>query len=110
MNNQQENIQQLQNIEQNMQQLTKQRQQVQMQAMEINSACEELEKTETAYKILGNIMVATDKNTLQKELKEKKERLDIRVKSIEKQETALKEQAKKLREEVLKEMQAGKKQ
>lgn len=105
MNNQSESIQQLQIIEQNMQQLMKQRQQVQMQAMEVHSALEELEKTETAYKILGNIMIAADKNELQKELTEKKERMNIRVKSIEKQETTLKEQAKKLREEVLKEMQ-----
>lgn len=101
----QEKIQQLQAIEQNMQHLLKQRQQFQMQLLEVESAVEELKKTEKAYRIIGNIMVASDKPTLEKELTEKKDRIEIRVKSFEKQETALKEQAKTLREEVMKAMQ-----
>ena len=102
----QEKIQQLQTIEQNMQHLLKQRQQFQMQLMEVDSAVEELKKTEKAYRIIGNIMVLSEKSALEKELTEKKERMELRVKSVEKQENALKEQAKTLREEVMKSMQS----
>lgn len=105
MNSQQEKIQQLQGIEQNMQHFLKQRQQFQMQLLEIESALEELRKTEKAYKIIGNIMVATEKGALEKDLQEKKERLELRIKSFEKQETALKDQAKGLREEIVKTIQ-----
>lgn len=101
----QEKIQQLQTIEQNMQHLLKQRQQFQMQQMEVESALEELKKTEKAYRIIGNIMVLSEKSSLEKELTEKKERMELRVKSVEKQENNLKEQAKTLREEVMKSMQ-----
>lgn len=104
-NNQQEKIQQLQGIEQNMQHFVKQRQQFQMQLLEIESALEELKKTEKAYKIIGNIMVATEKNALEKDLQEKKERVELRIKSFEKQENNLKDQAKGLREEIVKTMQ-----
>lgn len=102
----QEKIQQLQAIEQNMQHLLKQRQQFQMQLLEVESALEELKKTDKAYRIIGNIMVASQKPDLEKELAEKKDRIGIRVKSFEKQETTLKEQAKSLREEIMKAMQA----
>ena len=104
----QEKIQQLQAIEQNMQHLLKQRQQFQMQLLEVESALEELRKTDKAYRIIGNIMVASEKSDLEKELTEKKDRVGIRVKSFEKQETSLKDQAKALREEIMKAMQAAK--
>ncbi len=104
-NNAQEKIQQLQGLEQNMQHLLKQRQQFQMQLMEVDSALEELKKTEKAYRIIGNIMVLSEKDGLQKELAEKKERAELRMKSVEKQETTVKEQAKALREEIMKAMQ-----
>ncbi len=101
----QEKINQLQTIEQNMQHLLQQRQQLQMQSMEVESALEELQKTDKAYKIVGNIMVASDKGSLQKDLEEKKERVSLRIKSVEKQEDKLKEQAKRLRETVMQAMQ-----
>ncbi len=105
MSEQQEKIQQLQNIEQNLQQMLKQRQQLQVQQMEISSAQEELKKTDIAYRIISNIMVAAEKSALEKELSEKKERIELRIKSVEKQENALKEQAKTLREDIMKAMQ-----
>jgi prefoldin beta subunit len=101
----QEKINQLQSIEQNMQHLLQQRQQFQMQLMEVESALDELQKTDIAYKIIGNIMVASEKGTLEKDLGNKKERMGLRIKSVEKQEEKLKEQAKKLREEVMTSMQ-----
>jgi prefoldin beta subunit len=99
-----EKIQQLTMIEQTMQQYLQQKQQIQAQLMEFESALEELGKTEKAYKIVGNIMVSTEKDVLKKDLEEKKNIFDVRLKALENQENKLKEKAKKLREEAMKEM------
>jgi len=100
-----EKINQLQILEQNLQQLLSQKQQFQGQLVEIESALEELGKTEDAYKIVGNIMVKMPKPDLEKELNDKKEKVDIRMKSIEKQEKAIKTKAESLRKEVMDEME-----
>jgi len=96
-----EKIQQLQLMEQSLQQLLLQKQAFQAQLVEIESAQRHLKDSDVAYKIVGNIMVKTDKTTLEKDLKEKNEILTVRIKNIEKQEEATKENVKKLREEVL---------
>jgi len=67
-----ETISRLQIMEQNLQALGMQKQQFSTQLFEIDSALKELDKTETAYKIVGNIMVSANKDTLQKELTQKK--------------------------------------
>lgn len=100
----QEKIQTLQLLEQNLQNLLLQKQQFQSQLVEIESALSELGKSKEAYKIIGNIMVSSDKETLENDLKEKQGIFGIRIKSIEKQEDSIKERAKKLQEEVLSEM------
>jgi len=91
-------------FEQGLQSFLQQKQQFQGQMMEIESALEELGPAKEAYKIVGNIMVKTDKDELQKDLQSKKEMLEIRIKAIEKQENQLKEKATKLQEEVLKQL------
>ncbi|MFH1439967.1 MAG: prefoldin subunit beta [Candidatus Woesearchaeota archaeon] len=100
-----EKINQLQMIEQNLQQVLAQKQQFQGQMVEIDSALEELGKTEDAYKIVGNVMVKMSKEDLDKELNEKKERTELRMKSIEKQETQLKQKAESIRKEVMSDME-----
>ena len=47
-------------------------------------------------------MVADKKEDLEKDLKEKKERMQLRIKTMEKQENQIKEKAKKLQDEVSK--------
>ena len=101
-------VQKLQLLEQNAQQLLAQRQQFQQSLLEIESALGELDKTKEAYKIIGNIMVATEKEDLKKDLAQKKESMELRIKTLEKQETEVKEKAKKLQEEVLKELEKKK--
>ncbi|MFC1727983.1 prefoldin subunit beta [Nanoarchaeota archaeon] len=100
----QEDIQQLQLMEQSLQQFLMQKQTFQAQLMEIESALSELSKTKQAYKIIGNIMIASSNEDLKKDLEQKKEILSLRVKNLEKQEEKLKESASKLQSEVLKEM------
>jgi prefoldin beta subunit len=99
-----EKIGRMQLLEQNMQNIMMQKQQFQSQLIEVTSALEELETTDKAYKIVGNIMVLSKKEGLKKDLESKKEMVELRIKSIEKQESELKEKAKVLQEEVLKEM------
>jgi prefoldin beta subunit len=74
------------------------------QIMEIEKAVEELEasKEKEAYKITGTIMIKKSSTDLKNELKEKKEKIDLTLKNLEKTEerakTKLKEMEPKLRE------------
>ena len=97
----QESIQRLQMMEQNMQALNVQKQQLQAQLFEIEGALKEITGSPSVYKIVGGIMIGTEKDALQKELQGKKELLELRVQTLEKQEKQLKEKAKKMQEEVL---------
>lgn len=95
-------IGQLQLYEQSAQSILSQKQQFQMQLVEIESALSELEKSEEAYKIIGNIMVASKKEDLKTDLNSKKDIVSLRLKTLEKQENQIKEKAEKLQAEVLK--------
>src|SRR3989338_2404932 len=96
-------IAQLQAIEQNMQKFSMQKHNFQAQELEFDNALQEIAKVKgQAYKITGGIMIASDKEELKKELESKKEVLAIRLKSIKKQEDALREKAEALQAEVLK--------
>src|SRR3989338_10147608 len=99
-----EGIQQLQLLEQNLQNFLMQKQQFQAQLIEIDSALEELKDNKEAYKIIGNIMVKTSKEELEKDLKNKKEMIELRIKTLEKQEDKIQERSKKIQEDVLKKM------
>ena len=103
-NETEEKIGRMQLLEQNIQNLLMQKHQFQSQLVEIRSALEELETSETSYKIIGNIMVDSKKEDLKKDLESKREMVELRVKTIEKQEEELKEKTKKLQGEVLSEM------
>lgn len=95
-------IAQLQLYEQSLQNILMQKHQFQSQSIEIESALKELESTKEAYKIVGNIMVASKKEDLKSELESKKETTNLRIKTLEKQENQIREKAKKLQEEVSK--------
>ena len=98
-------IAKLQLLEQNLQTFLIQRQEFQKQVMELESALEGLKTSDENYKIIGNIMVKSDKDTLEKELKQKKEMIDLRISAIEKQENQIKEKAEEMQKEVLKDME-----
>ena len=94
-------INQLQMMEYNMHSLSNQRQQFHNQLLEIESALSDIEGKDTAFKIIGNIMVEMKQVDLKTSLEEKKERLQIRIKNIEKQEKGLKEKAEKIQKDVM---------
>lgn len=97
----QEKIGRLQLFEQNLQQFGMQKQHFQTQLIELESALKELETAKNAYKIVGNIMVSSDKKSLKEELTEKKEMINIRLQAIEKQEVQIRDKAQVLKEEIM---------
>lgn len=94
-------IQQLQLLEQSVTNLTNQKQNFQVQLAELESALTEIKDKEEAYKIVGNIMVKKSKAELEKDLNAKREIVETRIKSLEKQESALNEKKDALQKEVV---------
>ena len=96
-------------LDQNLQNLLLQKQQIQAQQIEVDTALEEVFKTKSSvYQIIGPVMVAADTNKVKADLESRKETLILRMKSFDKQETQLKEKAAKLQEEVMQELQKNK--
>lgn|SRR3989338_2493741 len=101
-------LMQLQLLEQNIQSITIQKQQFSNQLLEIENALKEVQNTDSAYKIVGNIMVLTKQKDLVDDLSQKKELANLRIQSIEKQEKKLREKATELQNEVVSKLKAEK--
>ena len=94
-------IEELQVLERNLQGILMQKQSVQVELNEISNALEEVKKSKKEiHRILGGIMVLTEKNAILNELEEKKRELTIKISAIEKQETLLESKTNKIREEI----------
>lgn len=101
--NMQKKIEELQIFERNMQNFLAQKQTIQIEFNETLNAVSEVKKAkDEVYRIVGGIMLRTEKEGLLKELEEKKKILELRISSIEKQERILEENAEKLRQEITK--------
>ncbi|MBI2142433.1 prefoldin subunit beta [Candidatus Woesearchaeota archaeon] len=96
-----EKIEQLQLFEQNLQGMMLQKQSVEMQLFEVGSALAEMEKAESVYRIIGNVMVSAKKEDVKADLEAKRETAGLRIQTIEKQEKLIRERASKLQKEVL---------
>lgn len=68
--------------------ISAQKQQMQIQAEVHKASLEELKNTKetTVMKVIGNIIVNKDKKEMEKEISEKVESIELRVKTLEKQE------------------------
>lgn len=80
-------------MEQQLQGFLLQKHQLQATQMEIESALDELQGSEEAYKIVGNIMVRSEPQKLKEDLEKRKELVEIRLKNLEKQERQIREKA-----------------
>ncbi len=100
----QSKIAQLQLLQQNLQNLLLQKQQLQNNLLELESALQEIKTSEKCYKILGHMMVASSKDTLFKELAEKKEMNNLRLKNYLSQEEKIKRSIGDTQKEAIKEM------
>ena len=89
-----EQISRLQQLQQNLQAIMMQKQQIELEIVETDRALEELGKTTTAdsiYKAAGPLLIKSEKDTVEKELSEKKELANTRVMVLGKQESRVKE-------------------
>lgn len=94
-------IQEMNILEQNLQNILYQKQAFELELDETNSSLNELEKSDgEVFKIIGQLMIKTEKSRIKNELLEKQKLLDMRIKSFEKQETYLREKLDKIREEL----------
>ena len=90
-------------LEQNLQNLFIQRQTFQMELDETQSALTEIEKSgDEIFKVIGQLMIKTEKSKVKEELFDKEKILNLRIKSIEKQEVFLTKQLDELREKIMK--------
>jgi prefoldin beta subunit len=95
-------IQELQMLEQTLQSLVMQKQQLELESSEIENALTEISKTKKdTYKVIGQIMIACEKEDLEKELSEKKKLIALRLKTLDSQEVQLSEKSEELRKTVL---------
>jgi prefoldin beta subunit len=98
-----EKIQELQSYEQNLQNLLMQKQTFQIEVSESENALLEISKShDDVYKIVGSVMIKVKKDNIIKEINQKMDLLNLRLKSIEKQESELTKDFEELRKEVLK--------
>ncbi|MBU2104539.1 MAG: prefoldin subunit [Nanoarchaeota archaeon] len=104
MKNSENKIQEMQIIEHNLHNLLLQKQAFQMELSETESALEEIKNSsDEVYKIIGQLMIKSEKSKLNDELENKKKIIDLRLKSLEKQEEIFAEKLEKLKRELIKE-------
>ncbi len=82
--------------------ISAQKQQIQVQSMALKQALDELAKTKEkkVYKAVGNILIQDDTQKVKKEIKERKESLDLRLKTLQKQEDSLVNKLNNLKAEI----------
>ena len=95
----QERLLRLQQLQQTLQATLAQKQQIELELNETDSALEEMQKTtdETPiYKSIGSLLIKTEKTKITTELTERKELLNTRITVLSKQEERLRIQLKDL--------------
>lgn len=100
-------IQELQFLEQNFQQLLMQKNSFSLESNETDLIIKEVEKTsgEVLRIIGGQVAIKSTKEDILKDMRDKKELLQKRMESIEKQEKDFSERIETIREEVMKKIQ-----
>lgn len=98
----QQALMEIQMFQQQMQTVVAQKEALNLQGMEIDKALDELikSKEDDVYKAVGPILIKSTKKELEAELREKKETISLRVKSLEKQETRIRDKVKEVQEKL----------
>ena len=98
----QNQFQELQILEQTLQNLLLQKQNFQMELSETQSALNEIEhSSDDIYKIVGQLMLKSDKKKISLELSEKSRLLELRLRAMEKQEESMMRKLETLRDSVV---------
>ena len=99
-------IQEIQMIEQSLHSISMQKQAFDFELSESEHALEELTKSEgEVFKIVGSVMVKSDKNSIKSEIEKKVKLLNLRLKAMDSQEKELSVRADKIRQEFSKKKQ-----
>lgn len=97
-----EKFQELQMLEQNLQNIMMQKQSFQMELSETQSALGEIKNSkDDVFKIVGQLMIKTEKSKITDELSSKEKIIEMRLRKMEQQESVFMEKLEKLREEVI---------
>jgi prefoldin beta subunit len=91
-------------LQQQLQNILTQKEAIGIQVLEIKKALDELAKAgdKEIYKIAGPILIKSQKTDVLKELKERDEMFDLRLKSLEKEEKRIKLKLEEFREKLAK--------
>ncbi len=103
----QERLQRLQSLQNTLQQLLIQKQNIELEMMESDKAIETLKKASPdsrVYKSVGAVLVESPRDQVLKELEERKDFLEMRLKVLEKQEAKTREKVTGLQETLQKEL------
>ncbi len=100
-------VNRLQLLKRNIDSLLEQKNAVQEQIFELDSALKSLPDSKQSYKIVGKLLIAKDNNKLQEELQEEHKQLELHMTEIETQESAIKEKMEKLQKELMQEAEKG---
>ncbi len=94
----------LQQYQQQLQALASQKQSIQLQEAEVSNALKELSvvKDEKVFEIVGNVLINRKPSELIKRLNDKKERISLRLESIDKQIKRITEKVQSLQKELIK--------
>lgn len=100
-NKQQELLVQFQTLQEQLQNIMIQKENGKLQILEMDNALEELKKTkDKVYKASGMILIKKDPKTITKELKDKKDDLEVRVKNLEKQDKLIRDKLLELQQKI----------
>lgn len=103
----QERLLRLQQLQETLQTVLAQKQQLDLELIEIDRALSELEKVSddvVIYKSIGSLLIRTDKAKVTSELSERRELTNMRVSVLTKQEERLRSQIKELQEKLQKDL------
>lgn len=107
----QNQIAQFQQLTQQIQMITTQKIQLDAQAKELDRTVQELEKApedSAVFKNVGTLLVQVkDRQGLMTELKEQKETVEVRVKTLERQDKHLRERHQNLQSQITQALQGG---
>lgn len=98
-----EQLARLNQLQQNLQAILMQKQQLEIESVEIDKAIEELKKAgveDVVYKSAGPVLIRSKRDDVLKELEEKKELLSTRIMVLSKQENRLKENLKDVQSKI----------
>lgn len=105
-----EDVAKLQQLQQQHQALLLQKQSLELELNEIEAAIKELEKSidSEIYEIVSNVMIKKDRDSVLSSLKERKEIINLRVSSIDKQITSIASKLNEIQSKIVEKMKKPK--